>query len=190
MLWKLYCPITYRGFEAVTDSTLNIFTKYSIQQKRNSHKVTSPPTKMTVAGKLTLLTILMGLCILTGPTSAQGQAGNKVDGAIWRFTMTPKFQGAKKMGGKYRVLNNRIYQKADPNADKFSKQVGSNTPKTKKRKAVLTFTDLRALDKQKNWHNGIKAKIIIKQKKPGVGVGTMVDSEGRHWDFRCTRIQE
>lgn len=144
--------------------------------------------------KSSLVMAIACLCVCGGPQVAFGQAGDKVEGAIWRFSMKPKVEKLKPLRGRFRLHNNRIYQKADPNEKEFNKLVGTSIQGPKKKrdapKAKVTFTDLRAVDKQLNSHTGIKGTVLMKMEKPGVGTGTLVDSEGRHWDFRCTRIQE
>lgn len=119
---------------------------------------------------------------------AQGNNAGEFEGAVWKFKMTSKSQRNKELTGLFRVSNAKLYQKTTPEDPDFSKAIGINYPK--KRKTRMVFTDLRAKGKKGIFTNGIKASVFLNFDRKGHWHGTLIDSKGKHWNFKCTRIQE
>lgn len=130
----------------------------------------------------------IAMLLLLVLTTNAAQAQDTIDGAIWRFTMKPKTQGLQILKGQFRVSNHVLFQKEKPEQNDFNKQIGVNKPN--KDKTVMTLTDLRAMDKKRNWHNGFKGKVLLRNERFGFWTGRFIDSQGRHWDFTCSRIQD
>lgn len=120
--------------------------------------------------------------------SSPACAEDKFDGAVWRFAMSPKKRGKETLKGAFRVSNNVLYQKETPSDPDFKKVVGKNFPKGKKTR--IKFHDLRAFDKSKKLHSGIKGTVLLTMDRFGEWSGRLLDSEGQHWDFKCSRVQE
>lgn len=120
---------------------------------------------------------------------AQGKDGGEFDGAVWRFTLTPKVAGPGQLRGHFRVSNHVLYQKADIKDPNYTKQVGKDNPQRRAHTRV-EFTDLRALDKRGVPHSGFKGTVLLKGERFGHWSGSFIDSQGRHWNIQCTRVQE
>lgn len=115
---------------------------------------------------------------------------DKVDGAIWKFEMTPvKKRGAETLRGQFRVQGKFLYQKTTPKSKEFDKKIGEKTS-TKGKTTRLQIDDLRARAKESGLHSGIKGKLVLDMDERGKWSGPFVDSEGSHWDFKCERFQE
>jgi len=134
---------------------------------------------------------------IVGASAASADDKDKFDGAIWNFTMTPKRGGLglEPLKGGFRVFNHVLYQRSKPprekkeaNRDDFDKVVGKNHPQGKRTRVEMK--DFRAFDKNMTWHSGLKGSVLLTIDRFGEWSGTFVDSEGRHWDFKCTRVQE
>ncbi len=151
-------------------------------------KIKSMPSFGSLLFTPRALPLLTCLLALAGGAEASPSEGDKFEGAVWKFTMTPKTRGLKILKGQFRVSNNRLFQKTMPSSTDFDKLVGTNAPRGKK--TTITFADLRAADKNKNWHHGIKGKVLLTMDRFGKWSGRLIDSQGRHWAFGCTRVQE
>ena len=132
-----------------------------------------------------LVIALMAAMVFPAGTAA---AQDTIEGALWSFTMKPKARGLQTVKGQFRVFRNQLFQKSKPGEKTFDKQVGTNNPN--RDKTVIKFTDLRAIDKSRTWHQNIQGTARLKVQKFGFWTGTFIDSDGRHWPFECTRVQE
>ncbi len=139
--------------------------------------------------------------------SALAQRGDSFEGAVWRFSMTPKVRQKEKMGGVFRVNNYEVFQKEKPDDEAFSKQVGKIEPNGKKTR--IEFHDAKAFEGRpgsgpsakpgsgdgglgagRGRRTELKGTAALKMEKFGEWSGLFIDSEGNHWDFKCSRIQE
>ena len=145
-------------------------------------------TFVSTASRSTFLFVLAGLAILTGAASVSADEQDQFEGAIWRFTMTPKVRGLETLKGQYRVSDHVFYQNTKPKTREFDKAVGKNHPSGRKTESV--FTDLRAFSKDRKLHGGIRGTAHLEMLEFGEWSGRFIDSEGRHWDFRCSRVRE
>ena len=116
------------------------------------------------------------------------QAQHSIDGAIWRFTMKPLTPNLQVLKGQFRVSNHRLFQKEKPESNEFNKPVGSNNPRNDR--TVMTLTNLRAIDRNRKWHDGFQGKVLLRFERFGYWTGRFIDSKGRHWEFSCTRVQD
>ncbi len=132
--------------------------------------------------------LLASLPIIMAAGSITADERNQFEGAIWRFTLTPKTRGLEVLKGRYRVSDDVFYQNAKTKSREFDKVVGKNLPTGRKTKSV--FTDLRGFDADRKLHSGLKGTAHLEMEEPGEWSGRFIDSEGRHWDFQCSRVQE
>lgn len=131
-----------------------------------------------------LLAIMSGaLCLTPAPASAQ----DTIDGALWRFQMTSKVGGVI-YRGQFRVNNNVLYQRELQTDAEYKKQIGTNHPDGLRTRMVLT--DFAAFDGTRARREGLKGEVRIKADKRGEWSGVLIDGDGKHWDFKCQRIQE
>jgi hypothetical protein len=145
-------------------------------------------TLVTVPSRCTCLLFLAGLMILKGTATVSADEQDQFEGALWRFTMKPKTRGLEPLNGHYRVSDHIFYQTSKPKSRDFDKVVGKNHPAG--RKTQSEFHDLRAFTKDRKLHSGIKGTANLEIIEFGEWSGRFIDAEGRHWDFRCSRIQE
>jgi hypothetical protein len=124
---------------------------------------------------------------VAGP-SAHAQDGDKFEGAVWTFVMTPKGRGPGPLNAAFRVSGNVLYQRSKPRGD-FDKVIGKNHPRGKKQTRI-EIDDLRAHDRNRGVHAGLKGTALLTADRRGEWSGRFLDSEGRHWDFKCSRTQE
>lgn len=130
--------------------------------------------------------IVLGIAVCN--TSQAGPAGDNFEGAIWYFQMTPKLKGARVLRGQFRVADHIVYQKTTRDSEKFNKTVGTNHPNGKKTR--VEFTDLRAMNPDKQWRNGMQGEVKMTLDQFGKWSGMFTDRMGRNWDFSCTRVKE
>ena len=143
-----------------------------------------------------LMCVAVLLSGIVGGSSATADEKDKFDGAIWNFTMTPKRPAsAEPLKGGFRVFKHVLYQRSEAPREKgvakrddFNKVIGKNHPQGKRTRVELN--DFRAFDKNMTWHSGLKGSVLLTIDRFGEWSGTFVDSEGRHWDFKCVRVQE
>lgn len=120
---------------------------------------------------------------------AQRRGGGDFNGAVWKFTLTPKVAGPGQLRGHFRVSNHVLYQKANIKDPDYTKHVGKDNA-GRRGCTRVEFTDLRALDKRGVPHEGFKGTALLKGERFGHWSGSFVDSQGRHWSVKCTRVQE
>lgn len=126
--------------------------------------------------------------IISSTASVAADEQDQFDGAIWTFKLTPKTRGLEELKGRYRVSDDVFYQNSKPKSREFDKVVGKNHPTGRKTKSV--FTDLRAFDADRQLHSGLKGTAHLEMEEFGEWSGRFIDSEGRHWDFQCSRVRE
>lgn len=161
--------------------------------------------------------IVFGVLVLPFGPSAVAQRGDSFEGAVWKFSMTPKVPRKEPMRGLFRVNNYEVFQKEKPDDETFSLQVGKIEPKGNRTR--IMFHDARAFERPSGSGPGskpgpgsrpgsrtdsgdgqlgagpgrakeLKGVAALKMEKFGEWSGLFTDSEGNHWDFRCSRIQE
>ena len=138
--------------------------------------------------RLISLLVLACLAVHFNCTELSADDDDHFEGAVWRFSMTPKARGLEPVKGRYRVSKHVFYQCSKPKTHEFDTVVGKNHPTGKKTRSV--FEDLRAVDENRNWHKGLKGTAHLEMDRFGEWSGRFIDSEGRHWDFQCSRVQE
>lgn len=127
----------------------------------------------------------------------QGADGGKFDGALWTFQMIPHDKKLEKRSGMFRVNGLDLYQRSDMNKPGFDRKVGQKVHHKAQRnkqgkivgkeRTTIQFTDLQS-DGRK--YTGMNGTVEIIKSKPGEWSGRFVDSNGLHWDFKCSRKQE
>jgi len=121
-------------------------------------------------------------------TKANAQDSDKFEGAVWKFTMTPKKRGLETLKGAFRVSDDVIYQKKKRSDRDFALVVGKNHPRGKRTRIV--FDNFRAFSKSRELHAGMKGTAGLTMDAFGKWSGVLIDGQGRHWDFKCSRVQE
>lgn len=113
-----------------------------------------------------------------------------VDGALWQFGMTPVKSGPPPMRGVFRVNGKQLFQKSSRDSKDYDKLIGEKTGFAKKT-TYLRIDDMRAVEKEsRKHHTGIKGKLTVEFDELGEWSGRFVDSDGKHWEFKCKRFQE
>ena len=113
-----------------------------------------------------------------------------VDGALWQFGMTPVKGSQPALRGVFRVNGKQLYQKSRRDSKEYDKLIGEKTD-FKRKTTYLRIDDMRANEKEtRKPHTGIKGKLTLTFDELGEWSGRFVDSEGRHWEFKCKRFQE
>lgn len=131
------------------------------------------------------------LNLLSGSV-AFAQAGDEFEGAVWRFSMTPKVRGDKALRGEFRVSDLDIFQKESRDDESFRKTVGKKFPNGEHTKIV--FKELYAMRKDDEPNRGkrvqLSGTVMLNFDEPGEWSGRFVDGDGHRWDFKCSRIKE
>ncbi|MEZ6042454.1 MAG: hypothetical protein R3C20_18290 [Planctomycetaceae bacterium] len=131
-------------------------------------------------------------CTVIFAASANPTPQNNFDGAVWRFSIENRSGKAQRYRGTYRISNGRVFQKETPSDDAMSKRVGMNYPKDRKTRTVLK--DFRVFPHSEPASPGNELRITgvayLSMDRPGEWSGRFVDSQGRHWKWRCSRVQE
>ena len=124
----------------------------------------------------------------------QGQAGDTVEGAIWRIQMTSRARRGKKLGGMFRVSDHVLYQKVEPGPDAEEQVVGKNRPVRSRdgKTTLLDFENLRVREPGERPKEGEKISGTAKIERDEFGKfhGRLVDGKGLHWDVTLTRFKE
>ena len=138
------------------------------------------------------LTLLHSVC----GSKVFAQAGDTVDGAVWRFKITPKFPLQEPVFGQYRISNYQIFIKDDPKDKEFTREVGKATPNRRTKVTTVVFKELRVFEKSEKGSRPRISKAVtaggakVKMDEVFEWSGLFIDSEGRHWDFKCSRVKE
>jgi hypothetical protein len=127
-----------------------------------------------------------------GASSARAQDGDTIEGAVWVFDMKAKGPRADTLRGRFRVSDNVLYQQSERSRTApFDKEVGRNHPTGRKTgKTVVELEDLRAVNQDGEIQTGLKGKIRMSLERFGEWKGVFTDSDGRNWDFKCSRVRE
>jgi hypothetical protein len=155
----------------------------------------------------TAVVVLLG-CFVLSTREAAAQAGNTVDGAVWRFSLDRigGGPGPGKLRGACRINDFEMFQRESDSFElpknrapsEWSRKVGSvkrakGLKGMKGRKGdpsvVWTITDIQAFDENKQAHR-LDGTIRAQIDEKGRWSGTFIDGDGRHWDFSVQRIQE
>jgi hypothetical protein len=121
-------------------------------------------------------------------TKANAQDNDKFEGAVWKFTMTPKQRGLETLNGAYRISNDVLYQKKMRSDRDFALVVGNNNPQGTRTRVV--FENFRAFTKSRVMYAGLKGTAVLRMDALGEWSGVLTDEHGRNWDFKCSRVQE
>lgn len=121
------------------------------------------------------------------------EAGDTVEGAMWRMRMTSRARKGLVRGTAFRVSNGQIYQRIEPKPDAEEEVVGRDEAKGKFRETtVLNFENLRVfeLGAGRKPPERISGTARINKDEFGKYHGRLIDGEGRHWDVSLTRFKE
>lgn len=124
------------------------------------------------------------------------QAGGEFEGAVWRFSMTPKAKTDEPMRGLFRVADSEIFIKEKAKDKKFSKHVGKAVFNSKTSATKIVFEEMRVFHrgeekgKEAREFDPISGTASVKMDEKGEWSGRFTDSAGHNWEFRCTRVKE
>lgn len=148
-----------------------------------------------------LLLLIVTLLLLTTTEVSHAEDLGAFEGAVWRFSLTPKNPQIQELRGVFRVHDGVIYQWVDPKVRDTEKVAGSETavrtpgaPKAKRTR--LEFTNLRAFSVkrtpggERDFTSGMQGTVLMRMEKPGKWSGAFIAKDGRHWKFSCMRIRE
>lgn len=112
---------------------------------------------------------------------------------IWKFEMSAAGEsGAEFFTGQFRASTDErnrgnLFQKTRPTGTIFDKSIGNMSRNGAS--VFAEFSELRAFDLDKKIHR-VKGKSAISPRSPGEWSGTLIDSDGRKWDFKMTWIMD
>lgn len=129
------------------------------------------------------------ICSLMSVKSSADDGIGSFDGAVWRFTMDPVGRG-QKMGGVFRVKNNALFQKENPEDKEFKRSIGTNHPKDKHNTRMVFTGLMTGAPKKGVVEENLKGAAALKMEEAGKWSGRFIAEDGRHYRFYCTRIQE
>jgi len=123
------------------------------------------------------------------------EAGDTVEGAVWRMHLTSRARKGLERLAIFRVSDGKIYQKVALKPEVKEEEVGRDEAKGKfGEKTVLNFENLRVFEpgERRGPRGGEKVKGTARINKDEFGKyhGRMVDGDGRHWDLTLTRFKE
>lgn len=129
------------------------------------------------------------LCILAFTllgTVALAEDRGKVDGAIWHYEMSRVANKDDTRTGRFRIEGTDIFQPRDKKPTKIGNIVRDSNAKPKKGDQVrVEFDQLHGSDQKK-----LKCSGRITFESFGEVEGRLIDSDGRHWNFKASRVQE
>ncbi len=155
-----------------------------IQRLRNDQMITNqiPERHPRLARILLIGSVAMGFLV----TNASFGTAQQFAGALWSFHMTSKDPSLGKKSGTFRVEGARLFQSGSESDRHRSLQVGTKQP-LEKDTTRLNFSVLI----------GKSGKVIargahatIEFHKFGEWSGRLIDGEGNHWSFKCSRIAD
>lgn len=152
--------------------------------------------------RITGLVVVSVGCGLVMAGEAAAQAGDTVDGAVWRFGLERigRGPGPGKLRGAYRINNFEMFQRESEsfepprksNPQEWTKKVGGvDRLKGKKgdKTVVWTITDILVFDEDRRSQR-INGTIRAQLDERGHWSGEFIDGDGRHWKFSTQRIKE
>ncbi|MEX1228977.1 MAG: hypothetical protein WEB58_01980 [Planctomycetaceae bacterium] len=139
---------------------------------------------LAVSTRFKFASLLMAA--LVGISFVEAHSEDKFEGALWKFELKPVKGRGETRVGRFRVNGKSLYQKESADDSDLEKKVGRKEV-LKKGKTRLVFEDLRA---NRGKYTGINGRVVINFDSAGEWSGRMVDAEGAHWNFKCSRVQE
>jgi len=129
---------------------------------------------------------------LLSASEACGQAGDEFEGAVWRFSMTPKVRGDGVLRGEFRVSDGKIFQNESREDERFERPAGQNFPGGKTTRTVFKklFATRKEDEQSQRKRVELSGTAMLNFDEPGEWSGRFVDGEGHRWDFKCSRIKE
>lgn len=134
--------------------------------------------------------MLIGMfCVAILASTANVQAWQrdrgKVPGAIWSYTMSPAGRPDTSRTGMFRINGDDIFQPRDRKPTKIGTITGKAGKPDKGDQVRVEFDSLRGSDGLE-----IKCRGRVTFQSFGEVEGRLIDSGGKHWDFKASRTQE
>lgn len=118
--------------------------------------------------------------------SAAAQDRGKVPGAIWKYDMSRVASPEVARKGAFRIDGTDIYQPREKKPKKIGTIEGKkNQAPQKGDKVKVRFETLRGSDRKE-----LKCGGPITWDSLGEVHGRLIDSDGVHWNFKASRVQE
>lgn len=117
---------------------------------------------------------------------ARADDGGAVEGAIWQYEMSKVSGKGDARTGRFRIHGTDIFQPRDMTPTKIGVIEGKKREKpTRGDKVKVNFEQLRGSDQRE-----LKCQGPVTFLSFGEVKGRLVDSDGVHWNFRASRVQE
>jgi hypothetical protein len=141
-----------------------------------------------------LLALACSSSLLAFPGAAQPQDDKgEWDGALWRFVLTPIDGNPHKgvLKGRFRVEKLKLYQGESGDDKEMTKLVGESNPgpRAKPTHTKVTLEDFRARNSEGKVVKGLKGVARLERDDRDHNHGKFIGEKGRHWEMKCTRIQ-
>ena len=122
-------------------------------------------------------------------SSGRAEDADQIDGALWKFTLTPVKPGKDPLRGVFRVKGKHLYQKSTLKSKDLDKVIGEKIS-NKGKVTHVRIDDMRVSSKGKWVDGGLKGKLVLTFNSKGDWDGKFVDSDGEHWEMKCLRYKE
>lgn len=124
------------------------------------------------------------ICLVAAAAPAEDR-GN-VEGAVWQYEMSMVKRNAESRRGRFRIDGTEIFQPRDMMPTK----IGTILDKPREKpemgdKIKVQFDALRGSDRK-----ALNCKGQITFKSFGEVEGRLIDTDGAHWNFKASRVQE
>lgn len=118
--------------------------------------------------------------------AAQAEDRGKVEGAVWQYEMSMLKRNAESRKGRFRINGTEIFQPRDMKSAKVGTILDKPKEKPEKGDKVrVQFDALRGSDRK-----ALSCKGQITFNSFGEVEGRLIDSDGVHWNFKASRVQE
>jgi hypothetical protein len=131
--------------------------------------------------------LLFAILVCTGrQAEAQNRIRGKVPGAMWQYEMNQVADASVSRSGKFRITGDNMFQPRNRRPTKIGAIEGQPPQKPAKGdKVKVAFDSLRAEDDTE-----LKCRGTITFDSFGEVHGRLLDSDGKHWNFKASRVQE
>jgi hypothetical protein len=119
-------------------------------------------------------------------TAAPAEDRGKVEGAVWQYEMNMVKRNAESRKGRFRINGTEIFQPRDMKPVKVGAILDKPKDKPEKGDKVrVQFDALRGSDRK-----ALNCKGHITFNSFGEVEGRLIDTDGVHWNFKASRVQE
>jgi hypothetical protein len=124
------------------------------------------------------------ICLTCAAAPAEDRG--KVEGAVWQYEMSMVKRNAESRKGRFRINGTEIFQPRDMKPMKIGAILDKPREKPEKGdKVKVQFDALRGSDRK-----ALNCKGQITFNSFGEVEGRLIDTDGVHWNFKASRVQE